>query len=217
MAGFPYFLFYKFIQKDAFRKNIGNWYMHGGDKNLIKHNIASEDIVFDVGGYVGVFTKNINKRSHPQIYVFEPVKKYYSVLQKKFGALSNIKLYNIGLSNNTEQIKINITGETSSVYEDASDSTHETISLVDIREFVEKENLRGDIKLISMNIEGAEYSLIERILDTKLINNIEILQIQFHRNIPDAEAKRKTLISRILNTHDIKYSYPFVWECFTRK
>ena len=50
---------------------------------------------------------------------------------------------------------------------------------MDIVEFVDSEKIT-EIDLLKINIEGGEYDVIPRLLDTKMINKIKYIQIQFH-------------------------------------
>ena len=71
---------------------------------------------------------------------------------------------------------------------------------------------------MKINIEGAEYKLLDRIIDTGLINNINHLQIQFHKkDIENPEYKREKAISKLSETHNNIWSYYYVWERWSNK
>lgn len=74
-------------------------------------------IVFDVGSNRGQtidFFLSINRSSI--IYAFEPNPKLFQELQRKFGSNTNIKIFNLGISNVNGELllKETITDETSS-------------------------------------------------------------------------------------------------------
>ena len=89
--------------------------------------------------------------------------------------------------------------------------------LVELWGIVKELNLSKDIDLISINIEGGEYSLLDRIIESGFISHIKELQVQFHTTVPNAAKERKRIVEKLLQTHNSSYSYPFVWEGFVRK
>ena len=75
------------------------------------------------------------------------------------------------------------------------------------------ENLNIEkIALMSINIEGGEYDLLDHILDAKLISRITYLQIQFHDISDTSESQREEIRGKLKLTHQEKYCFPFVWE-----
>ena len=63
-------------------------------------------------------------------------------------------------------------------------------------------------------MRGGEYDLLNRILDT-IPNLFNIIQVQFHDFYPNAYNERLKIIKRFeKEKFKIKYSFPFVRECF---
>lgn len=216
IIGAVYFIFNKYITKDLYKMNLGKYFMHGGDTRfLVGHNLDENSLVFDVGGFVGVFSDRIIAKYNPTIYIFEPVKSYFEILQEKYKTNEKVHLFNMGLSNFTTDIEISVLGEKSSTLSEGHKK--EKIKLVDIKEFLDKEKIYKDIDLLSMNIEGGEYDLLDRMHNVGLFKKIKTLQVQFHDLVDESSERKKKIINNILRTHEIKYSFPFVWECFERK
>ena len=65
---------------------------------------------------------------------------------------------------------------------------------------------------MKINIEGAEYDLLEHLIDTGLISNIHNIQVQFHDFVSNAEQRMIMLQKELEKTHGLTYQYPFVWE-----
>ena len=86
-----------------------------------------------------------------------------------------------------------------------------TIKLISIRQFLNDSGI-DTIDLIKINIEGAEYELIEGIIDNKIHLKIKNLQIQFHDFFPDAKERVDILRKKLAKTHKPTYTYDFVWE-----
>ncbi|MFX0074636.1 MAG: FkbM family methyltransferase [Candidatus Hermodarchaeota archaeon] len=70
--------------------------------------LKDNDIVFDVGANIGLFSRYIAKNANNlQIYTFEPVPIIFDVLKENLKDLTaNIKNYNIGLGDKEEIINI---------------------------------------------------------------------------------------------------------------
>ena len=70
---------------------------------------------------------------------------------------------------------------------------------------------------MKINIEGAEYDLVEHLIDTKLVEIIRNIQVQFHDFVPNAESRMRKIQEKLRITHSISYQYRFVWENWALK
>ena len=213
--GLIYYFFHRVFTNNESQTNLGKWFWHDGDDtHLITYNLNNNSLVFDVGGYVGRFSDKIISKYDSRIYIFEPVKSYYNILKDKYKDNEKVKVYNIGLSDKTERRQISVNEDSSSVFIDSGHK--EGVRLVDIVEFVETQNVDGIIDLMSINIEGSEYPLLRRMVDSGLINRVDNLQVEFHDLVPKASEMREELLEKIKKTHRATFSYPFVWEGFRK-
>ncbi len=73
------------------------------------------------------------------------------------------------------------------------------------------------VALLKINIEGGEYDLLERLLETGLVGQFQHLQVQFHRFVPDAEKRRDFIRTGLAHSHEERWCYPWVWESWTLK
>ena len=212
-----YFIIIYFLLKSIGLKNrayyFSKWVTYNGDeKLLIKYPLNSDSIVVDVGGYTGYFADKIIDLYHPHLIIFEPVKKYHYLLKKKYQNNPKIKLYQRGLAAKTSFDKIYLADDGTSLIKKSGRS--EKIQLIDAAEFIRKIK---NVDLMSINIEGAEYQVLERLIETNLINKIKYIQVQFHSFVPGADNRRRNILKNILKTHEVYFSYPFVWESFKLK
>jgi len=83
-------------------------------KDVMKFKLKENPIIFDLGGYMGDWTQ-IAKEYHSDsiIYVFEPVKKHYDIIVNRFINDSSVKVFNFGLSDKNDFVKITLTGDSS--------------------------------------------------------------------------------------------------------
>jgi hypothetical protein len=78
--------------------------------------------------------------------------------------------------------------------------------------------LQDNIALCKINIEGGEYQLLAHIVNSGAINNIANLQVQFHRiEGMDTDEAYWLLSERLVETHDLEWRVPFVWESWKRR
>lgn len=189
------------------------WYKKDGDKNLrIDYALDSSSVVYDVGGYHGDWAEDIHKKYGATIEVFEPVERFVKLLQKKFTGNDKIHIYPYGLSDKNETATISLEEASSSLFKTKGSS--EKIKLVAAHTII---GPNDKIDLMKMNIEAGEYALLEDLIKHDLVKNITDIQIQFHVFIDNADSRRKKLQSELSKTHELTYSYRYIWENWRRK
>lgn len=204
------------IKKDKFLLAVRKWFRDGGDKTLRLNypTLKSSSIVLDVGGFKGEWADNIYKKYSPSIFVFEPVKQYYEIIQEKFSENEKVSSYPFGLSNANKNMDIALQEDGSSTIKIDSDNI-EKAELIDVFEFFENEGFE-DVGLMKINIEGGEFDLLNRMIEKGLIEKCENLQIQFHDFFPEAQELREKIREKLSKTHKLTYDYYFVWENWER-
>lgn len=187
------------------------WFAAKGDETLrLNYDLNEKSIVFDVGGYKGEFAGDIFCKYNATIYVFEPIKSFFQIIQKKFVNNQKVKIYNFGLAGKDEQMQISMSDNSSSVFLKTEDS--ETIQLKSIVNFIQ-ENTIQSVDLIKINIEGGEYELLEALIENNLINVFKNIQVQFHDFLlEDGKERMNRIQENLSKTHQITYKYEFVWE-----
>ncbi len=190
---------------------IQPWFRDRGDTTLrMNYDLNQESIVFDLGGYDGKYSSDIFCKYNPYIYIFEPVKSFCEIIDNKFSNNDKVKTYNFGLGSKNEQLKINLSDNSSSVYI-KSDKT-EIIELKSIVEFIRKEGI-SRVDLVKINIEGGEYEVLESLIDNDLISIFRNIQVQFHDFIVEnARERMENIQAKLSKTHKVTYQYEFVWE-----
>ena len=95
------------------------WFQDNGDHTrLLDHDLNEKSVVFDIGGYTGEFTDDIFNKFGCNVYVFEPVQKFYSQLCERFDENNKVRIFNYGLATENIQSSINIdmaNGENTSI------------------------------------------------------------------------------------------------------
>jgi hypothetical protein len=70
------------------------------------------------------------------------------------------------------------------------------------------------IDLMKINIEGGEYDLLERLIETNMISRIKNIQVQFHDVAPDSLSRMLAIQTSLLKTHSNIFNYKFVWDSY---
>ncbi len=196
-------------------KEIARYFADGGDERFrLSFTLTDQSLVIDLGGYKGQWASDIYAKYNCTLLVFEPVTLYYNQLVERFKRNPKIKIFHLALaqSKGTEQIGLSDEGSSLFIHTSAT----EIIQLEDVATFF-KEYPIDQVDLLKINTEGAEYALLNRLIETGLIKNIQQLHIQFHDFIPNAELLLKELYEKLSLTHVQTMRYTFVWENWVRK
>lgn len=161
--------------------------------------LTPDALVFDLGAYIGGWTVAMAKRHSCRIHAFEPVRAFYDALVSAAAALPKITTHNFGLAPQNCTALMNVCGDASSLYVGNVARTEE-VTLVSIDEFLAAESITA-IDLMKINIEGAEYDLLDHMLVHGLIPRIATLLIQFHGWPAGHEKRYKAIVKGLRRTH----------------
>lgn len=207
--------FWKRSAKKDYRRVVRKFYEDGGDYGLrFDYELGPDSVVVDLGGYEGQWASDLYARHRCRIHVFEPVPRFADNIRQRFANNPDITVHAVGLGGRTRSETISIRGASSSVHKKRSESLD--IHIVDACQWLD-ENGVGDIALMKVNIEGSEYELLERLIETGKIASIANLQVQFHNFWMDCERRMRAIQQALEKTHALTYQYWFVWENWRRR
>jgi FkbM family methyltransferase len=189
---------------------LKRWFEDGGDRRLrLDYPLNEDSLVFDLGGYQGQWTSDIFACYQCYVHVFEPIARYARSIEDRFAKNAKIIVHCCGLASENMATRISLSEDGSSIFADADN--YEMIQLCKASEFISSRGIRK-ISLMKVNIEGAEYDLIDHLISSGVIRSVENLQVQFHEFVLNAE-ERMACIHRLLSeTHSLTWQYEFVWE-----
>lgn len=186
------------------------WFAVDGDNTLrLEYPLKENSIVFDLGGYKGQWTSDIFSKYCCNIYVFEPVTAYYKAIKKRFQHNKKIRVFPFGLAEENKKVILGVDENSSSMFK--GNCVREVATLHNFKDFLSAHQI-SNIDLIKINIEGAEYDLLDSIINEGLQFCITDIQVQFHDFVPDAEKRMKGIQKILEETHEMTWQYPFVWE-----
>jgi FkbM family methyltransferase len=199
------------IQRQRFRAAINAWFADRGDFTLRVNfdGINPDSVVFDLGGYKGDWTAAINSRYAPRLFVFEPIIVYWKGICERFKTSENVACLNLALGSEDGEAVMSLSGDGSGEF--AGGDSHERVSVRGVVGFLTECGFEK-IDLMKVNIEGGEFALLERLVSSGYISRFKRIQVQFHDFVPDAIAKRASIVSDLQRTHRQVWCYYFVWE-----
>ena len=216
---FKYYLVYfwqLYFSRNEHTILVRQWYRDQGDQLLrFNYPLTNKSIVLDLGGYKGEWAAEIFQRYKCQLHIFEPVESFYSAIKSRFDGVENIHVYKFGLADCNRKEIIGLCADGSSIFKSMGEQSL-PIELVDVVQFISDQSIE-QIDLIKINIEGAEYDLLDRMISAGITDICTDIQVQFHDFSPDSTSRRNTIREQLNKTHFLTYDYPFVWENWRRK
>lgn len=138
-------------------------------------------------------------------YAFEPNIYLHAFLKEKYKDEKDVFLYPYALAdqNFTANFKdCGVSSDAGSINDEIFRSNVDTyeVKAIDLCEFIEKEILSKNerIYFLKLDIEGAEFDIMQRLLRKNLHEHIDYIAVETHeRDFKDGEAKMKALKSLI--------------------
>jgi FkbM family methyltransferase len=149
--------------------------------------------------------------------MFEPVRELVDYLKGNYKNDSFI-VRDFGLGGYDRTAPINLVGKTldgSTFLEDISAVGVCLAFIRDIVNYIMVERI-DKIDLLKLNVEGLEYEILERLIDSNAIKNIKFIQVQFHNFADNSIVRRDNIRSFLSKTHEEMYNFPFVWESWQK-
>jgi FkbM family methyltransferase len=198
-------------------KTAQEYYAAGGDEILrLNYNIDTSKryIIVDLGGYRGKWTDQMLTKygTNCLSFLYEPIPSYFELcknnLKHHFSENNHPVVFNnYALSNKDGTQKISLTEDSSSLFIEKDQIEIKTYDIADF-------NWGKNIDVIKINIEGAEYDVMERLIETNNITNFKNFQIQFHNyeSVPNYAQRRDKIREHLSKTHHLTYDFEYIWE-----
>lgn len=153
--------------------------------------IKENDVVFDVGAQIGVFSIFAAK-SNARVYAFEPVPENYRLLEEnlELNTVKDITPVKKAVLGRNQTVKIILSpGHTgghsqfSSAFNDSylskNKNDYVNAEAVSLQDFIDKNKIRG-IDFLKMDCEGSEYDIFFNCPDSTL-EKIKKISMEYHR------------------------------------
>ena len=188
----------------------------GGEQLRYDYTIGTDETVLDLGGYRGDWTNEVLTRFGCRAIVFEPGDANFEALVERFSGDERVTLCHFGVGASSRVDRIALADDRSSLF--TRKSRHDPHQRVEIRDIAGwwDVDLLPSVAVMKVNIEGGEYEVLPRMLETGLIERVLNLQVQFHSFVPDAEAKMEQIAQSLSRTHIQTYDFRYIWENWRR-
>lgn len=188
------------------------WIALNGDDRVHRHlDLAPGDLVVDVGAYEGEFTALVRRDYDAEVVAIEPVPEFIAVLNARFEDDPSVSLVPAALGRESGTISLQPAADSSSAWV-LGDSSIQA-PLVDVADLVDGRR----VALLKMNAEGAEFDVLERLIETGQIHQVDGLLVQFHKFVPGAVARRRAIRRQLRVSHRCSLNVPWVWEVWRPK
>jgi FkbM family methyltransferase len=188
----------------------------GADERVrCSSGLTARSVVIDGGGYRGDWAAALIAGCDPYVTIYEPVPEFHQQIAARFADNPKITIRPVGMAGGNESRSLTLARDASGAFApSAAETATVEVQMIDVaREF----NRFERIDLLKLNIEGGEYEVLARLLDTGCIGKINLLRVQFHRFVPEAAGRYGKIRRQLKRTHRLVWRYPFVWEEWQRK
>ena len=195
----------------AFRTR--DWFLLKGDESLrLDYPLSPESIVVDAGGYEGNFAQAILDRYGSRIVVYEPIPAFAAAIGARFQHDARVTVIASGLAGQSGEADLRLDGDAS-----GASAKHGPLIACRMTRASEAIESAGAVDLLKLNVEGAEYGILEDIISSGAVARIRHIQVQFHDIAPDSFERMMALRAALLRTHHPAWLFGFVWDSWTRR
>lgn len=133
---------------------------------LSQYKLKLNDVVFDIGAYIGLFSLYASKKIGPggKIFAFEPNSESFKILclNLQLNNITNVIPLNIALDSEDGFSYLNIQGNESSIKKDDKNSGAEIKVIIEINtiDTIIKKFCINKLNFVKMDIEGAEIEVL---------------------------------------------------------
>lgn len=175
--------------------------------------LCPDSVVLDFGGYEGTFAAGIFQRYGCMVHLFEPVTKFYCDLARRFATNPRVALHKCGIGARSCVARFSIKGDMTGQWADNPES--EEVSLLSPEEIFTMLGLKR-VDLMKLNIEGSEFDVLDRLIETGLVSRMEHIQVQWHSVIQNAQERFDALQASLKNTHSLEWDHGWVWQSWRK-
>lgn len=182
-----------------------------GEKLTMSHPLNEDSVVLDFGSYTGSWSHKIYDKYKCNVYSYEPIKEFYDQHVKSIGN-KKIKVFNYAVDAYDGEIDMFLQKDGTSAHINNNSEKKikvKTRNVVDI--FSEFET----IDLVKINIEGAEYDVLDVLYDSGQVVKAKRFMIQFH-DIEGYENRLEAVSNKFSETHQKLWGYGTIWQLWER-
>jgi FkbM family methyltransferase len=161
--------------------------------------IQEGDVVVDLGGNMGIFTRYAYQKGASKIITFEPDRRYFQILKKN--APSNVILFNAAIGDKIGKLTLTESEHLggSNLWHPKDPSVNQYEVNVYTLNYILEQKLVDRIDFLKVDIEGSEIIALNGISDQNLSNIRNIAVEYHHEHLKFDEELRNKFVSRLNN------------------
>ena len=187
------------------------------------YKIRENDICIDCGANQGLVS-DIFLQMGAEVYSFEPHKDLYNILLYKYKGNNNIHLLNnaVGAENSKMPFYISAketfanlattTGASCCTFDALVNNktvSKYDIDMIDLCEYIKKNIVdKGKrVYILKIDIEGAEWDLLKKIIETRTYENIDYIFCEEHSRLQKDGKQKLDMINKMIEENNISNIY----------
>jgi FkbM family methyltransferase len=182
---------------------------------LITAPIDEHSTVVDAGAFVGEWAQAVVSRYGCDVIAFEPLPRIANEMKRRIGDDRRITCVPVALGADDATVPMEYHGPGSLLVPGGSSAPTQDVEVRDVAAVFDDLGI-DHIDLLKLNIEGGEYDVLDRLLETGWMERIGVLVVQFHTRWPGAPMRRRRVRRQLRHTHVEDWNYPWVWERWVR-
>lgn len=199
---------------------IGDFYRAGGNRLLYDDlPLCQNDLVIDAGGYEGEWTAAIVTRYGCYSELFDPVPAFADHCRSLYQANARVCVHQAALGGSDRSTRFTLAANSTSEHLGTTDSEDFEARVAGISELLSTLTTEdripsgvGGVGVLKLNIEGGEYEVLARLLETGDVSRLRCLLVQFHRQPEGWERRYEEIVEGLRATHNRVWGFSMVWE-----
>jgi FkbM family methyltransferase len=176
-------------------------------------DLTEADVVFDVGGCLGEWSKEIGEKHGVTCHIFEPVPYLADNIRTYFATADRYIVHQAALSDTDGMTSIAVAGFHGDASGEWAQGEHIQVVMLDVERMVPDE-----LAVLKLNCEGGEYAILERLIETGSIAKVRHIQVQFHDCFDDAPDMAGAIRDSLSETHTLAWTGgPWTFEGWDRR
>ncbi|OLE10686.1 MAG: hypothetical protein AUG89_11525 [Acidobacteria bacterium 13_1_20CM_4_56_7] len=173
-----------------------------------EYPIGVDSLVIDAGGFRGDWFIGMRDRYGCRVLCFDPITSFCTVIRER--AQGRFPVFQCGIGGKSRWEDFHIQNDSTGLH--ATGERVETVWIEDIHCLLTNVNSTRSVSVLKLNIEGMEFEVIERLIDTGLIECIQNLQVQFHDCAINAKARFDHIQAALADTHYLTFDAGWIWQ-----
>ncbi len=179
------------------------------------------DVAIDCGANVGLVTEVLANRG-AEVHAFEPNPDAFELLRERCGKLSRVHLYPQAVLDAPGTLKLHLhlnydcnrerfSKGSSLIAEkgNVSETRAVEVEVIDLADFIAR--LGKPIKILKMDIEGAEYKVLHRLIESGVIDSIEQVFVETHAHSIRSLREPDKAIRALIEARDLGHKIDLNW------